>query len=78
MIPPHIKFYSEHGKGYFIDFRTGELYRLNPVGVRILESLQCGMSRDQLPDIVASEFTIGYDQAAIDIDRFLEKFYALA
>jgi Coenzyme PQQ synthesis protein D (PqqD) len=77
VIPQHIKYYCSGDRGFFIDFRTGELYRVNLTAMRIMDSLNSGVAQTQLPEIICSEFDVGYDQAKADIDQFIREFTEL-
>jgi hypothetical protein len=72
MLPAYIKSCCEGERGFFIDLRTGELYRLNTVGVCVMQSLNQGIPLEQLPEIISSEFEVSYDQANEDITKFMK------
>ncbi len=73
MIPDYIRFFTESDRGFFIDLRTGDLYKLNATGVRTLQALQSGMDPGQISGVITSEFDVGYDQARMDIEQFIQK-----
>ena len=77
MLPTHIKLNSDGDRGFFIDLRTGELYKLNNSGLRILQCLQAGTPMDQISDIIAAEFDVDKSRAAEDVNYFLERINAL-
>ncbi|MBN2054038.1 PqqD family protein [bacterium] len=77
MISDHFAFHGTAERGFFMDLRTGDLYRLNPTGIRIIQSLRSGMTPDQLAQVISAEFEVGYDQAEHDITRFLQRLAAL-
>jgi len=77
MLPSHIKLNSDGDRGFFIDLRTGELYKLNRTGLRVLQCLQSDTPDNQIADIISMEFEVDKTKAQQDIHYFLERIKTL-
>jgi len=77
MLPNHIKLNSDGDRGFFIDLRTGELFKLNNTGLRILQCLQSDTPVNQIADIIATEFEVEKSKAQKDIQYFLGRIKTL-
>ncbi|MCD4654999.1 PqqD family protein [bacterium] len=77
MLPSHIKLNSDGDRGFFIDLRTGELFKLNATGLRILQCLQSDTPENQIADIIVAEFKVDKTKVQEDILYFLGRIKTL-
>lgn len=56
-----------------LDMDTRKFYTLNATGKLILESVDKGLSREQIANRVAEEFSISLDQCHADVNSFLDQ-----
>jgi len=54
-----------------LDIRQGLMFRLNPVGSRILELLQQGHSEEEIVAQVSQQFDVSRDVVTADLTEFL-------
>lgn len=54
-----------------VDFNG--MLSLNETGAFLWERLERGCNRNQLLDALTTEYDVGYEEAAADVDAFLEK-----
>lgn len=59
--------------GFAFDPTTGESFTLNPTGLTLLEGLREGRSPDELAADLADRFEVTPEEAARDVDDFLER-----
>ncbi len=69
----HVAFYSDHDRGFLIDRRTGDLYRLNATGVLILKSIRSGESPSRIVAELCKEYQVAPEQAEDDFETFMER-----
>jgi hypothetical protein len=69
---------STHGQdgGIVLDVRAGQMFRLNPVGSRILELLKSGLTESAIADQIAKEFHVSDDRVGGDVREFLNSLTA--
>lgn len=58
------------GRTTLLHIQQGKMFRLNPVGSRIVELLRSGFSKEEIAEIIAAEFHIAPAAAADDLDEF--------
>jgi hypothetical protein len=58
--------------GIVLDIDHGQMFRLNPVGALILESLGKGFSETEIVADVACSYDLSYETALTDIRGFLK------
>jgi hypothetical protein len=54
-----------------LDIRRGQMFRLNPVGYRILALLEAGHEEQRIADEISREFRITHDIVRNDVREFL-------
>lgn len=69
----HIELYCDKDRGFFIDKRTGDLFRLNPVGALILNAKKAGKSETAIIEEICREFSVNANEAAADFQKFSER-----
>lgn len=57
--------------GIVLDINHGQMFRLNPVGALILESLAKGSAEAEITKEISRQYSIGEDIAAADMREFL-------
>ena len=62
---------SEDG-GIVLDIDHGQMFRLNPVGAVILESLGKGCAESEIAQQIARQYNISEGAASADIREFLQ------
>jgi hypothetical protein len=62
---------SEDG-GIVLDIDHGRMFRLNPVGVLILESLGKGCAESEIARQIARQYSISEEAASADLGEFLQ------
>lgn len=58
--------------GIVLDIDRGQMFRLNPVGALILESLAKGSAETEIAKEVSRLYSISQETAAADVREFLE------
>ena len=58
--------------GVVLDLRSGKMFRLNPVGASILESVTNGKSEQDTAESVAQQYSISSETALVDVRDFLQ------
>jgi hypothetical protein len=58
--------------GIVLDIDHGQMFRLNPVGALILESLGKGCAEAEIAQEIARQYNISEETASTDIREFLQ------
>ena len=58
--------------GIVLDIDHGQMFRLNPVGALILESIRKGCAEAEIAQEIAGQYNISEETAAADIREFLQ------
>jgi len=58
--------------GIVVDINRGQMFRLNPVGALILESLAKRSGETEIAKEIAQQYCISEETAAADVREFLE------
>ena len=58
--------------GIVLDIDHGQMFRLNPVGALILESLGKGCAEKEIAKEISREYSISEETASADIREFLQ------
>jgi len=58
--------------GIVLDIDHGQMFRLNPVGALILESLSKGSGETEIAEEISRQYGISEEFAAADVHEFLE------
>jgi Coenzyme PQQ synthesis protein D (PqqD) len=66
---------SEDG-AIVLDIDHGQMFRLNPVGALILESLGKGCAETEIAQEIARQYSISEERASADIREFLQSLAA--
>jgi hypothetical protein len=60
------------GEVVAVDLRTSTYLAVNPSGAKLWDALVSGATRDQLIDLLVGEFGLPREQAASDVEAFLQ------
>ena len=58
--------------GIALDVRRGTMFRLNPLGARVLDLLERGESLPRIADLISAEFGTAVDVVRADLREFLD------
>ena len=58
--------------GIVLDIDRGQMFRLNPLGALILESLAKGSGETEITKEISRQYSISEEVAAADVREFLE------
>ena len=58
--------------GIVLDIEHGQMFRLNPVGALILESLAKGRADSEIAKEMSQQYSIGEESATADVREFLK------
>ena len=58
--------------GIVLDIDRGQMFRLNPVGALILESLAKGRADTEIAKEISRQYSIGEESAVADVREFLK------
>ena len=59
-----------------LDLRRGAMFRVNPLGARVLDLLEQGISTAQIAEILGAEFRVPIADVKADVDAFVESLKA--
>jgi len=62
--------------GVVLDLRRGAMFRVNPVGARVLDLLDQGNSPSQIAEKLSSEFAVALSEVQTDVAEFVESLKA--
>ena len=63
---------SNEDGGIVLDIDHGQMFRLNPVGALILDSLAKGFAETEIAKEISRQYRISEEVAAADVHEFLE------
>jgi hypothetical protein len=73
MFPPSVRSVFSQDGAVVMDIKGGMMYTSNPVGGRILELLQGGMTGEDVVEIVSRECDTDPERVRHDLERFVEQ-----
>ena len=71
-LPDTVRTTRNRDGGVVLDIHNGKMFRLNPVGALILESIADGRSEGETADRVAHQYDIAEETALADVRDFLQ------
>jgi hypothetical protein len=71
-IANNIRRVSSADGGIVLDVRRGTMFRLNPLGTRVLDLLEQGESLSRITDLISAEFGVSRDVVQTDVKEFLD------
>lgn len=72
-IPDEVMVAELEGEAVLLHMETKRYYRLNETGAWILEGLRDGLDREGLVEHLVGEFRVAPEEAAEELDDFLER-----
>src|SRR5713226_8980072 len=68
----NIRRVSSADGGIVLDVRRGTMFRLNPLGARVLDLLDQGESLPRIADMISAEFGVALAVVQTDVHEFLD------
>jgi hypothetical protein len=72
LFPETIRRVANADGGVILDIRRGTMFRLNPLGAKVLDLLEQGDSPAQIAEKLSAEFAVPLDEVQSDVTQFLE------
>ena len=76
LFPDTIRRVANADGGVVLDLRRGAMFRVNPVGARVLDLLDQGNSPSQIAEKLSSEFAVALSEVQTDVAEFVESLKA--
>jgi hypothetical protein len=70
--PDSIRRVANADGGVVLDLRRGAMFRVNPVGARVLDLLEQGDSPAQIAEKLSAEFNVALNGVHADVEEFIE------
>lgn len=70
--PESIRRVANADGGVVLDLRRGAMFRVNPVGARVLDLLDEGDSATQIAEKLSAEFNVALHEVLADVQEFIE------
>jgi len=70
--PESIRRVANTDGGVVLDLRRGAMFRVNPVGARVLDLLDEGDSATQIAEKLSAEFNVALHEVHADVEEFIE------
>ncbi len=71
-IANNIRRVSNTDGGIVLDVRRGTMFRLNPLGSRVLDLLELGESLPRIAGLISAECGVALDVVQADVKEFLD------
>ena len=55
-----------------MDLRRGTMFRVNPLGAKVLDLLDLGYSPTEIAEILSAEFNVALNEVQADVGEFIE------
>lgn len=72
LFPETIRRVANADGGVVLDLRRGTMFRVNPLGAKVLDLLEQGDSPAQIADKLSAEFEIPLSGVRTDVTEFVE------
>ena len=72
LFPDSIRRVADADGGVVLDLRRGAMFRVNPLGARVLDLLDEGNSPKQIADKLSAEFAVALNDVQTDVEEFIE------
>jgi len=69
----HLRTIHSDDGAILLNVATGRMFKLNPVGSRVIELLKLGQTQTELSEHISLEFDVEVKIVRHDIDQFLER-----
>jgi hypothetical protein len=74
--PDSIRRVANADGGAVLDLRRGAIFRVNPVGARVLDLLEQGDSTGRIAEKLSAEFEVALSTVQADVAEFVESLKA--
>ena len=74
--PDTIRRVANADGGVVLDLRRGAMFRVNPLGARVLDLLDEGNSPAQIAEKLSVEFSVSLSEVQNDVNEFVESLKA--
>jgi Coenzyme PQQ synthesis protein D (PqqD) len=74
--PDTIRRVANADGGVVLDLRCGAMFRVNPLGARVLDLLAEGNTPAQIAEKLSTEFTVALSDVQTDVNEFVESLKA--
>ena len=74
--PSTIRRQSSAAGGAVLDLRRGILFRVNPLGARVMDLLEQGDSPELIAEKLSAEFQVALSEVRSDVSDFIESLKA--
>ena len=71
-LPDNIRRVANADGGVVLDLRRGAMFRVNPLGGRVLDLLDQGHSLAQIAERLSAEFTVPLHEVRADVEEFIK------
>jgi hypothetical protein len=76
LFPETIRRVANADGGVVLDLRRGAMFRVNPLGARVLDLLDEGNSPAQIAETLSAEFAVALSDVQADVTEFVESLKA--
>jgi hypothetical protein len=76
LFPETIRRVANADGGVVLDVRRGTMFRVNPLGARVLDLLDEGNSPAQIAEKLSAEFAVALSEVQADVTEFVESLKA--
>jgi hypothetical protein len=76
LFPETIRRVANADGGVVLDLRRGAMFRVNPLGARVLDLLDEGKSSAQIAEKLSTEFAVALSEVQADVTEFVESLKA--
>ena len=70
--PDTIRRVANADGGVVLDLRRGTMFRVNPLGAKVLDLLERGDSATQIAEKLSAEFNVAFNDVHCDVEEFIE------
>jgi hypothetical protein len=70
--PDTIRRVANADGGVVLDLRRGTMFRVNPLGAKVLDLLELGDSATQIAEKLSAEFNVALNEVHADVQEFIE------
>ncbi len=72
LFPDSIRRVANADGGVVMDLRRGTMFRVNPLGTKVLDLLDLGNSPAEIAEKLSAEFNVAFNDVNADVEEFIE------
>ena len=72
LLPDSIRRVANADGGVVMDLRRGTMFRVNPLGAKVLDLLDLGKSPREIAEKLSAEYNVAPNDVHADIEEFIE------